>query len=72
MSASDVINCSTNVNGVYTINTGGESSTANPTAIPVVEAGSSELPKTGNMGATVGLLVFGIVGVLSSIALRFL
>lgn len=72
MSALDVINCATNVNGVYTINAGG-GTTADPTATPVPSSGDDEvLPQTGGIGTTLGLLIFGIVGVLSSLALRFL
>lgn len=74
MSGVDVINCASNVNGVYTI-TEGDSSDPNPTVAPTTAPSSddgSELPKTGSVGATIGLMIFGIVGVLSSLALRFL
>lgn len=78
MAASDVINCALNQNGVYTINAGG-GGTADPTAAPTSpssEGGETdtteELPQTGSVGITFGLLIFGIVGVLSSLALRFL
>jgi hypothetical protein len=71
MSAVDVINCATNVNGVYTINAGG-GGTTDPTATPVPSGGDEVLPQTGGIGTTLGLLIFGIVGVLSSLALRFL
>ncbi|MFA5026159.1 MAG: cohesin domain-containing protein [Candidatus Shapirobacteria bacterium] len=79
MSANDVLDCSQNENGTYTINAGG-GTTADPTATPVpsndntgdTTTGDEELPQTGSVGTTVGLLIFGIVGVLSSIALRFL
>jgi hypothetical protein len=73
MSANDVINCASNVGGVYTINDGGSGST-DPTAAPTTAATttSEELPQTGGVGTTIGLLIFGIVGVLSSLALRFL
>lgn len=72
MSANDVIDCASNVNGVYTINSG---SSSDPTAVPTItttSSSSTELPQTGGIGTTVGLLIFGLVGVLSSIALRFL
>lgn len=79
LSAADVIDCASNVNGVYTINAGGGGTTADPTATPVpsdggsdTTTGSEELPQTGGIGTTLGLIVFGIVGVLSSLALRFL
>lgn len=72
VSGSDVIDCASNINGVYTINAGGST---NPTAAPTSadsSTGSEELPQTGGIGTTVGLIIFGLVGVLSSIALRFL
>lgn len=75
VSTVDVINCGSNINGVYTITDGGGGTTADPTATPVVStstAGDEQLPQTGSVGATIGLLIFGIVGVLSSLALRFL
>lgn len=74
MAASDVINCASNVNGVYTINAGdgGGGTTTNPTATPTTTTTSTELPQTGGVGTTVGLLIFGMVGILSSLALRFL
>lgn len=74
MSAVDVINCASNINGVYTI-TAGSDNTADPTATPVPstdEEDETTLPQTGGVGTTIGLLIFGIVGILSSLALRFL
>jgi len=77
-SALDVINCASNVNGVYTITAGGGGgSTPDPTATPVPandDGGGDDttLPQTGGVGTTIGLLVFGIVGILSSLALRWL
>ncbi|MBP6989588.1 hypothetical protein KBB48_02340 [Candidatus Shapirobacteria bacterium] len=78
MQGVDLINCSANQNGSYTITDGGSSSTVNPTAVPTsassasTQTQSSTLPQTGNVATTIGLLVFGLVGVLSSWALRFL
>lgn len=76
MTAADVINCASNVNGTYTINAG---SSTDPTATPTTSgssttttSGDEELPQTGGIGTTLGLLIFGMVGVLSSLALRFL
>lgn len=81
MSALDVINCASNINGTYTINAG---SSTDPTATPTTGTTTSttttttttssdeELPQTGGIGTTLGLLIFGMVGVLSSLALRFL
>jgi hypothetical protein len=78
----DMINCASNINGVYTITDGG---TPDPTTLPSnpttspsnpdpteVPTQTNELPKTGMIETTIGLIVFGIVSVLSSIALKFL
>lgn len=70
--AVDVINCASNINGVYTITDGG---TANPdpTAVPTTPpTANNELPKTGTVETTIGLLIFGFVSLLSSLALKFL
>jgi len=71
----DVISCPSNINGVYTI-TGDGPGDSNPTATPTSVSGTGdtddELPKTGVIGGTLGLIIFGIVGVLSSLFLRFL
>jgi len=69
----DMINCPSNINGVYTINDSGTSDpdpTAVPTQTPVTTG--NELPKTGTVETTIGLIIFGIVSVLSSLALKFL
>lgn len=70
----DVINCALNQNGSYTISSsGGSTSGVTPTDAPVnTETTSSELPRTGSVGTTIALLVFAVVGVLSSFALKFL
>ena len=88
----DMINCPSNINGVYTITDGGTSnpdptptsspSSNNPTATPTsspsvnnptaVPTSGTELPKTGTIETTIGLIIFGIVSVLSSLALKFL
>jgi hypothetical protein len=74
MSAADVIDCASNIGGSYTINSGSSSSEATPTQTTSTTStsDSSELPQTGGVGTTIGLMIFGIVGILSSIALRFL
>lgn len=74
MSAMDVINCASNVNGTYTIDSssGTTDPTATPTSTTTTTSDDEELPQTGGVGTTVGLLIFGLVGVLSSLALRFL
>ena len=76
MQGVDLINCAANQNGSYTITEGGSGSTVNPTAVPTsgssASTQSNSLPQTGNAATTIGLLVFGLVGILSSWALRFL
>lgn len=73
----DVISCSLNQNAVYTIAEGGGAPDptsvpdSNPTAQPTSQP-TNTLPQTGSMATTMGLLVFGLVGILSSWALRFL
>ncbi|HNY04193.1 MAG TPA: LPXTG cell wall anchor domain-containing protein [Candidatus Woesebacteria bacterium] len=68
----DKINCPSNINGVYTITDGGTSD-PNPTAVPTaIPTSGTELPKTGTVETTIGLMIFGIVSVLSSLALKFL
>jgi len=72
--SSDVIVCGSNVNGTYTItdsssSSSSSSSTATSTPTPTT---TSTLPSTGSVGTTIGLMVFAVVGVLSSLALRFL
>lgn len=73
VSSSDVINCASNINGTYTItdSSSSSSSSSSSTSTPTPTTAST-LPKTGNIGTTVGLMVFAVVGVLSSLALRFL
>lgn len=70
----DVIDCASNVNGSYTITAGSGGST-DPTATPVVRnvtAAPGELPKTGGFGTTLGLMIFGLVGAMAGVALRWL
>jgi len=69
----DLINCASNINGVYTINEGSAPSSPNPTAVPTaVPTTGTELPKTGTVETTIALMVFGFVSLLSSLALKFL
>jgi len=74
----DMINCPSNINGVYTINESGGTSNPEPTAAPsdngptATPTQASELPQTGTVETTIGLMIFGIVSVLSSLALKFL
>ena len=76
----DVIDCASNVNGSYTITatSGGTTDpTTAPTAVPTTVVNNvttvpGELPRTGGVGATLGLMIFGIVGALAGVALRWL
>lgn len=77
----DVIVCSENVNGSYTIIAGSGTSptsapddetTDNTTTQTETENTSEELPQTGGIGATLGLILFGAVSVVSAVFLKFL
>lgn len=77
----DVIDCASNVNGSYTINgtssgSGGNSNNnTNPTSTPVIRnvtTAPGELPRTGGFETTMGLMIFGLVGTLAGVALRWL
>jgi hypothetical protein len=63
----DVIVCGENTNGSYVI--GESSSESSATNTPTT---ASSLPKTGSVGMTLGLVVFGAVSVLSAVFLKFL
>lgn len=67
----DIIVCSENVNGTYVI-TEGDSNLDPVGEEPIEEEPASELPQTGGFGATVGLILFGVVSVASAVFLRFL
>jgi hypothetical protein len=77
--AADVIDCASNQNASYTITASG-SSTTNPTSTPVPTNGavstttqtSSELPRTGGVETTIGLVIFGLVGILAGSLLKWL
>jgi hypothetical protein len=74
--ATDIITCSSNDSGSYTIDassdgdSSGEEDTTEPTATRTTT--SSELPKTGGIGSTIGLISFGLVSVLGALFLKFL
>lgn len=74
--SNDIIVCSENVPGSYTINSSGSSSTTTNTPTPTTTSSStvtaSELPKTGGVGATLGLVIFGLVSFASVALLKFL
>jgi hypothetical protein len=70
----DVIDCASNQNGSYTI-TGdsGPQPTSPPGATVTPNNGSgAELPQTGSVGTTIGLLIFGIVGLIAGTILKWL
>ncbi len=69
-SVNEVIVCSENKNGLYEIIEGSDSD-PEPDPDPDPEP-SGELPQTGGFGATVGLILFGVVSVASAVFLRFL
>ena len=74
MTADDVIDCASNQNGTYTI-TAGSDIDPEPTSVTTTTTETTEtteLPQTGGVETTIGLLIFGVVGLLSSLALRFL
>lgn len=73
----DIIDCSTNQSGSYTITASSATNTTpntTTTATPTVSASTTqaELPKAGSVGSTVGLMVFGIISVFSALFLRLL
>lgn len=62
----DVVTCSANGSGSYTI-TGGSSSLPTPTTVV-----TPQLPQTGGVATTIGLVVFGAVSLISALFLKFL
>lgn len=81
--SADIVDCSANQSGSYTLvaGTGGSTSGVTSTVTPVPTATTSttsttstttELPRTGGVGSTVGLVVFGLMSVLGGLMLRWL
>lgn len=73
----DVISCSENQSGSYTIQSSSssddeEEDSDESTPTPTTTSTSSELPQTGGWGTTLGLIVFGVVSLLSALLLKFL
>jgi hypothetical protein len=74
----EVLVCGENINGSYIIAAGSGGNT--PTSAPAVtqtvssevDSETDELPKTGVIGATLGLILFGAVSVVSAFFLKFL
>jgi LPXTG-motif cell wall-anchored protein len=76
----DVISCASNNSGSYTITAGTSSSTSTPTPTPTSTSSTSttttttttELPQTGGIESTIGLIVFGVISLASALFLKFL
>ncbi len=76
---SDVISCGENVSGSYTITAG--SGAVEPTAVPtaativptsIPTTAPTQLPQTGGVATTVGLVIFGAISFISALLLKFL
>jgi hypothetical protein len=72
--SADIISCSSNGSGTYTISEGSSSTTttATNTPTPTSTTTTTELPQTGTVGVTVGLVVFGLISLASAVFLKFL
>jgi len=69
----DIIVCSANDSGSYIIvSSGAVASTPTPTATITTTTTATELPKTGGIASTLGLIVFGAVSLASALFLKFL
>jgi hypothetical protein len=72
ITGNDVIDCASNVNASYTISgSSGAAATTTP-IVNVVTTVAGELPRTGGFETTIGLMIFGLVGTLAGVALRWL
>lgn len=78
-SSLDVVDCASNGTGSYSISDGGGGTTADPTATPTIATtttttttSSGELPQTGVVETTIGLMMFGVISVLGAVFLKFL
>ena len=68
----DIITCGSNQSGSYVIGSSSSStSTSTPTPTGATTT-STSLPRTGNTGATIGLIAFGLVSLISAAFLKFL
>jgi len=76
--STDVIVCGENIGGSYIITaaTTGDSTTTTPTPTltptTTTTKAATELPQTGGIGSTIGLLVFGAISLISILFLKFL
>jgi len=72
-SALDIVECASNQSGSYTINAGGGGDDLVDTPTPTtVVSGDDELPQTGGVAQTLGMVVFGMVSVMGALMLRWL
>jgi hypothetical protein len=76
-SGDDIIDCSANQSGSYTIvaAAGGSNDSVDPTSTPRPTSSSTssrQLPRTGGVGPTMGLVIFGAIGLLSAWFLKAL
>lgn len=69
--ANDVISCGENGTGTYTVNEGSSSSSSGSSTNTTTTT-TTTLPKTGGVGATLGLVSFGLVSLISAAFLKFL
>jgi len=67
-SGTDIINCSSNINGSYALG-GSATVSASPRVVAGLQSTPSALPQTGMIGPTVGLLILGFGLILISIPL---
>lgn len=72
----DIITCSSNQSGSYTIGTASSASTPTPTptsaSTTTTTTTTTTLPQTGSTGMTIGLIAVGLVSLLSAVFLKFL
>lgn len=70
--SSDIVSCSENGSGTYTIVEGSDDSSDTTTTTTATTEETTELPQTGSVGVTVGLTIFGLISLASAAFLRFL
>ena len=69
--AMDIVDCASNKSGSYTIAAGTTNPDSTPTPV-LAESTASELPQTGSLVQTLGVIVFGSVTFLGALMLRWL
>ncbi len=70
----DVVSCAANQSGSFTLTAvGGDGDVvSDTTTVATTAAPTSELPQTGGIASTIGLVLFGTISVLGALMLRFL